>query len=144
MCATLYPAALLNLLSATGFLTDDLSGGGRPPYVAPLGSNSQASTGASASGSPATPAGDKGGSQASRAHTPHQPRLRHSCECDSYMGVCRLPGAGHLHRRIDLKAYPRHQFPFAVLYFTGESACMVHLCSANMGHRCDCYRLGSL
>ena len=29
-------------------------------------------------------------------------------------------GPGYAHRRIDLKAYPREQFPFAVLYFTGS------------------------
>ena len=37
------------------------------------------------------------------------------------MGVCRLPGAGRLHRRIDMKAYPGVQGPFALLYFTGDA-----------------------
>uniref|UniRef100_A0A6U2NYI0 DNA polymerase n=2 Tax=Leptocylindrus danicus TaxID=163516 RepID=A0A6U2NYI0_9STRA len=39
----------------------------------------------------------------------------------SYMGVCRLPGAARLHRRIDIKAYPGVQGPFALLYFTGDA-----------------------
>jgi len=37
----------------------------------------------------------------------------------SYMGVCCL-GPGSLHRRIDVKLYPRSQLPFALLYFTGS------------------------
>jgi DNA polymerase lambda len=37
----------------------------------------------------------------------------------SYMGVCRL-GPHKPHRRIDIKAYPAHQHPFALLYFTGS------------------------
>lgn len=38
----------------------------------------------------------------------------------SAMTVVRLPGAGRLHRRLDLKFYPRATFPFALLYFTGS------------------------
>ena len=37
---------------------------------------------------------------------------------ESYMGVGRLNGG--LHRRIDIKIYPREQFGYAVLYFTGS------------------------
>lgn len=40
------------------------------------------------------------------------------------MGVCKLPDkAGeepHIYRRIDIKTYPRAQFGFALLYFTGS------------------------
>lgn len=39
--------------------------------------------------------------------------------CDTYMGVCRLSPA-HLHRRLDIKVYPRRSFGFAMLYFTGS------------------------
>jgi DNA polymerase lambda len=42
-----------------------------------------------------------------------------SHESMSYMGVGMLPEVG-LHRRIDIKHYPIHQFAFAVLYFTGS------------------------
>lgn len=38
----------------------------------------------------------------------------------SYMGICRLGPHGTA-RRIDLKTYPAHQFPFASLYFTGSA-----------------------
>jgi DNA polymerase lambda len=38
----------------------------------------------------------------------------------AYMGVCRL-SATHLHRRIDIKVYPREQYAFALLYFTGDA-----------------------
>lgn len=37
----------------------------------------------------------------------------------TYMGICRLPGY-KVCRRLDIKFYPRHQFPFALLYFTGS------------------------
>ncbi|GAB5036505.1 helix-hairpin-helix motif family protein [Nannochloropsis oceanica] len=38
---------------------------------------------------------------------------------ESYFGICCL-GQGYPHRRLDLKTYPREQYPFAVLYFTGS------------------------
>eukprot|EP00916_Digyalum_oweni_P003607 GHVL01006458.1.p1 GENE.GHVL01006458.1~~GHVL01006458.1.p1 ORF type:complete len:153 (+),score=37.50 GHVL01006458.1:167-625(+) len=38
----------------------------------------------------------------------------------SYMGVCLLKGEGRLHRRIDIKIYPRKNYPYAILYFTGN------------------------
>lgn len=39
----------------------------------------------------------------------------------SYMGVCKLPHtAGAVHRRIDIKVYPRELAAFAILYFTGS------------------------
>ena len=38
----------------------------------------------------------------------------------SAMTVCRLPGEGRLHRRLDIKSYPRATLPFALLYFTGS------------------------
>lgn len=37
---------------------------------------------------------------------------------ETYMGVGRVEGG--IHRRIDLKYYPREQFGYAVLYFTGS------------------------
>ena len=38
----------------------------------------------------------------------------------SYMGVCILPEPNALHRHIDIKIYPKEQFSFAQLYFTGS------------------------
>lgn len=38
---------------------------------------------------------------------------------EMYMGWCMLKEVG-IHRRIDIKMYPREQFAFAVLYFTGS------------------------
>lgn len=35
----------------------------------------------------------------------------------SYMGIAKV---GTIHRRIDLKIYPRESFGFALLYFTGS------------------------
>lgn len=58
------------------------------------------------------------GGSGSRGRTA-QPRLADDQACDSWMGVCKL-GPDRLHRRIDLKGYPRSQYPFAVLYFTGS------------------------
>ncbi len=37
------------------------------------------------------------------------------------MGICKLEGEGHLHRRIDIKIYPREQYGYAILYFTGSA-----------------------
>ena len=39
---------------------------------------------------------------------------------EMYMGVCKVPGAKSLARRIDIKVYPKEQFGFALLYFTGS------------------------
>lgn len=36
------------------------------------------------------------------------------------MGVCKVPQEGALARRIDMKVYPKEQFGFALLYFTGS------------------------
>lgn len=38
---------------------------------------------------------------------------------ESYMGICQL-ASGARHRRIDVKVYPREQYGFALLYFTGS------------------------
>lgn len=43
-----------------------------------------------------------------------------SSSAATYFGVCRLPRAGSLHRRIDIKVYPVLEFPFALLSFTGS------------------------
>lgn len=41
-------------------------------------------------------------------------------DSQSFMGICRLSEPGALHRRIDMKVYPRAKLPFALLYFTGS------------------------
>jgi DNA polymerase/3'-5' exonuclease PolX len=38
---------------------------------------------------------------------------------ESWMGICRL-GPDRLHRRVDIKVYPRSQLAYARLYFTGS------------------------
>ncbi|CAN0041580.1 unnamed protein product [Discosporangium mesarthrocarpum] len=38
----------------------------------------------------------------------------------AYMGVCKLPGDGRKHRRLDIKVYPASMYAFAILYFTGS------------------------
>jgi DNA polymerase lambda len=38
----------------------------------------------------------------------------------SYMGVCKLAQENAVHRRIDIKIYPRSMYAFAILYFTGS------------------------
>lgn len=38
----------------------------------------------------------------------------------TYMGIFRLKKDG-ICRRIDLKIYPKEQYPFAILYFTGSA-----------------------
>ncbi|CAM9673875.1 unnamed protein product, partial [Ectocarpus fasciculatus] len=47
---------------------------------------------------------------------PHKPG-----KSQTFMGICKLPGEGRLHRRVDIKFYPTSLFAFAVLYFTGSS-----------------------
>ena len=50
---------------------------------------------------------------------PHGGAINPNCDCDTYMGVCRVD-ADRPHRRIDLKVYSQYSYPFAVLYFTGS------------------------
>ena len=38
-----------------------------------------------------------------------------------YMGVCRLPGAGQLHRRLDIIVVPYAEYACALTYFTGSA-----------------------
>ncbi|XP_075072378.1 DNA polymerase lambda [Mixophyes fleayi] len=38
-----------------------------------------------------------------------------------YMGVCRLPGSGHRHRRLDIIVVPYGEFACALMYFTGSA-----------------------
>lgn len=38
-----------------------------------------------------------------------------------YMGVCRLPGPGHRHRRLDIIVVPYNEFACALMYFTGSA-----------------------
>ena len=40
---------------------------------------------------------------------------------ETHMGICKMPKKGSLHRHIDIKVYPRSQYGFAVLYFTGSA-----------------------
>ena len=42
-------------------------------------------------------------------------------EQKKYMGVCRLPGSGWRHRRLDVIVVPYAEFACAVLYFTGSA-----------------------
>jgi len=39
--------------------------------------------------------------------------------CESYMGVGKVKGSSKA-RRIDIKVYPKEQYGFALLYFTGS------------------------
>jgi DNA polymerase lambda len=52
-----------------------------------------------------------------------QERLSNSRNNDKgsemYMGVCKAPTDTHF-RRIDIKVYPKDQYGFALLYFTGS------------------------
>ena len=40
--------------------------------------------------------------------------------CENYMGVCQVKGRPKA-RRIDIKVYPKQQYGFALLYFTGSA-----------------------
>ncbi|XP_048843754.1 DNA polymerase lambda [Brienomyrus brachyistius] len=42
-------------------------------------------------------------------------------EQKKYMGVCRLPGPGHRHRRLDVIVVPYAEFACSLLYFTGSA-----------------------
>ncbi|CAK0790153.1 unnamed protein product [Prorocentrum cordatum] len=44
-----------------------------------------------------------------------------------YMGVCKLPGPGRLHRRLDIRYIPRDQFYFGMLYFTGPRSLSIDM-----------------
>ena len=48
------------------------------------------------------------------------PRHISTHSCQSYMGICQFKD--QLHHRIGIKYYPRDEFAFAVLYFTGSDA----------------------
>lgn len=77
------------------------------------------------------------GAQTGKAHTWFGLCQLPRCECDSAcphphlrdIAAPHLPLErrtpdllrAHLHRRIDLKVYPREQYPFAVVYFTGSA-----------------------
>ncbi|XP_040891725.1 DNA polymerase lambda isoform X2 [Toxotes jaculatrix] len=42
-------------------------------------------------------------------------------EQKKYMGVCRLPGPGHRHRRLDIIIVPYNEFACSLMYFTGSA-----------------------
>ncbi|KAL1005887.1 hypothetical protein UPYG_G00065170 [Umbra pygmaea] len=42
-------------------------------------------------------------------------------EQKKYMGVCRLPGPGQQHRRLDIIVVPYNEFACALIYFTGSA-----------------------
>ncbi|XP_008287148.1 DNA polymerase lambda [Stegastes partitus] len=42
-------------------------------------------------------------------------------EQKKYMGVCRLPGLGQRHRRLDIIVVPYNEFACALMYFTGSA-----------------------
>lgn len=41
---------------------------------------------------------------------------------ETHMGICKLKKKGAVHRHIDIKVYPRSQYGYALLYFTGSAA----------------------
>ena len=50
-----------------------------------------------------------------RLSTVHESKTGHN----TFYGICRLQ-TGHLYRRIDIKVFPRHELPFALLQWTGN------------------------
>ena len=50
-----------------------------------------------------------------RLSTVHESKTGHN----TFYGICRL-NTGHLYRRIDIKVFPRHELPFALLQWTGN------------------------
>ncbi|XP_013865647.1 DNA polymerase lambda [Austrofundulus limnaeus] len=51
----------------------------------------------------------------------HDEKEKEKGEQKKYMGVCRLPGPGHRHRRLDIIVVPYNEFACALMYFTGSA-----------------------
>ena len=127
-CHAMPCTALIDRLKAIEFITDELVGvsSAKPAVVDRADTPGYDSTTDSPLpyGSPTYRIGDREPAARfasdSAGSTQPRPRLADPEACTTWMGVCRL-GPGRLHRRIDLKAYPRSQYPFAVFYFTGAA-----------------------
>jgi len=48
------------------------------------------------------------------------PHFEHDSSHELYAGVCQVTPK-HVHRRIDIKLYPREAFAWALLHFTGSA-----------------------
>ena len=127
-CHAMPCTALIDRLKAIEFITDELVGvsSAKPAVVDRADTPGYDSTTDSPLpyGSPTYRIGDREPAARfasdSAGSTQPRPRLADPEACTTWMGVCRL-GPGRLPRRIDLKAYPRSQYPFAVFYFTGAA-----------------------
>lgn len=110
---------LVKALTETGFLTDHLS--------LPKGYHKVISEGKAAeldtNVAPEHPAQVEDSSDHANwnADGDDEPHVLKGWERHSYMGVCKLQDdPTSLHRRIDMKVYPRELGAFATLYFTGS------------------------
>lgn len=94
-------SSLIHALTEAGFLTDHLSMPGDRKYEHHSSK-------------------DKDKDEDAESDGDSQPTSSAEPARSSYMGVCQLSHPGSLHRRIDIKTYPRSMKAFATLYFTGS------------------------